>query len=63
MAAVQEAEFHEFVWGDVGDELGADLFPGGAAAPLSGGEAVLDHPLGEGFGEDRPGVVDTFGVA
>lgn len=59
MRAVEQAEFHELVGRDVGNELGADVLPGGAAA----GEAVLDYPLGEGFGEDGPGIIDADGVA
>ncbi len=59
MGAVEQAELHELVGSDVGNELGADVLPGGAAA----GEAVLDHPLGEGFGEDGPGIVDADRVA
>lgn len=59
MGAVEQAELHELVGRDVGDELGADILPGGAAA----GEAVLDDPLGEGFGENGPGIDHAGGVA
>ena len=59
MAAVEDAQLHHLVGGDVGDELGADLLEGGAA----GGEVVLDHPLDEVLAEHRPGVVDAEVVA
>ena len=57
--AVQDAQLHHLVGGDVGDELGAGLLEGGAA----GGELVLDDPLDEVLAEDRPGVVDAEVVA
>ncbi len=50
--AVEHAELHQLEGLDVLDHLGADGFEGRAA----GGEVVLDHPLGEGLGHDRPSI-------
>ena len=55
VAAVEDADLHQLVGGDVLDELDADLLEGGAAR----GEVVLDHPLQEVLAEDRPGVLDA----
>ncbi len=53
MARVQQPELHQFVRLDVCDELGSRSFP--RRAPLR--EVVLDDPLEERLGDDRPGLV------
>ena len=55
MAAVQHPELGEFEGRDIRHEGGAGAVPGGAAER----EIVLDHPLGEGFGGDRPGIAQA----
>src|SRR5699024_2127856 len=40
---VEQAQLHQLIWGDVLDELDADVLVRRAA----GGELVLEHPLGE----------------
>ena len=52
---VEQTQLHELVGDDVVDHLHPDLLPRGPP----GGEVVLDHPLGEGFADHRPGVLDT----
>ena len=52
MAAVEHAQLHQFERPHVGDELRA----GGFEWRPAGRKTVLDHPLGEGLGHDRPGI-------
>ncbi len=49
---VEHAQFHQLEGLDIFDQLRAGLFEGWAAL----GEIVLDHPLDEGFGHQRPGI-------
>ena len=53
MAAVEHPQLHALVRLDVAHHFGADVLEWRPA----GGELVLDHPLSEGFGHYRPGVV------
>ncbi len=55
VAAVQDAQFHQLVRGDIGDELDADFLQ--AWAP--GGKAVLHHPLPERLAGNGRGVFDA----
>ena len=55
MAAIEDADLHVLVGGDVGHELHADLLQRRAA----GGKIVLQHPLLEFLAIDRPGIVDA----
>ena len=54
VGGTEQAPLHELVGGDVFDHLHPDLLPRGPP----GGEVVLDHPLGEGLADHRPGVLD-----
>ena len=55
VGGVEQTQFHELVGDDVVDHLHPDLLPWGPP----GWEVVLDHPLGEGLADHRPGVLDT----
>src|SRR5262249_5889719 len=48
MAGIEHMKFQTFERRDVGNNLGAGGFPRGSRT----GEAVLDHPLREGFAHD-----------
>ena len=52
MAAVKQPQLGELIGRDIAHQGGAGRVPGRALAP----EFVLDHPLGEGLGHDRPSV-------
>ena len=54
MAAVEQPELREFVRRDIGDQRRAAVLE---ARPARG-KAVLDHPLRERLGDDRPSVLD-----
>ena len=55
VAAVEDADLHQFIGTDILDEGDADLLQRGA----SGREIVLQDPLLEGFAEDRPIVFEA----
>ena len=55
VGGVEQTQLHELVGDDVVDHLHPDLLPRGPP----GGEVVLDHPLGEGLADHRPGVLHT----
>ena len=55
VGGVEKTQLHELVGDDVVDHLHPDLLPRGSP----GGEVVLDHPLGEGLADHRPGVLHT----
>jgi hypothetical protein len=55
VARVEQAGLHQLVVADVGDEADPDLVQRRAAVA----EGVLDEPLGERLGDDRPAVVDA----
>ena len=59
VAAVEDADLHQFVGRDVGGEGDPDVLQRRAA----GRELVLDHPLPERLAEHRPGVLDAVGLA
>jgi hypothetical protein len=53
VAAIEHAQFHALEGLDILYQLRADLLERRATI----GEMVLDHPLGEGLGHDRPGIL------
>ena len=55
MSGVEQAQLHVLIGSDIVDELDSGFFVGRP----TGGESVLEHPLEEGFGHDRPGVDDA----
>ena len=59
VAAVEDADLHQFVGRDVGGEGDADLLERRPA----GGELVLHHPLAELLAEHRPIVLEAVLVA
>ena len=59
MASVEQPELHVLVGLDVGHELGARPLPGWPSLR----EAVLDHPLRERLGHDRPSIARAQGIA
>jgi hypothetical protein len=56
--AVQDAQLHQLMGGDVLHELHADLFQRGPAS----GEVILQHPLPEGLASHRHRVDETEAV-
>src|SRR5690606_19233559 len=51
--AVQQSQFHFLVWDDVADELDTDSLERWP----TGGESILDDPLGKAFADNWPRVV------
>ena len=54
VAAIEDAQFHQFVRCHILNELDADSFQGGAP----GGKLSSKHPLAKGFADDRAGIFD-----
>ena len=55
VAAVEHAELHQLERPDIVDQLAPAVFEAGAVRRKS----ILDHPLGERLGHDRPGIVEA----
>src|ERR1700756_5087955 len=54
MASVQQTHLHLFIGQHIGRHFRPSVFPSGAAME----EMILDHPLAESLGYDRPSVID-----
>src|SRR6202008_2681001 len=55
MTSVQQTHLHLFIGQHIGRHFRSSLFPSGAAME----EMILDHPLAESLGYDRPSVIDA----
>ena len=55
MTSVQHPELHQFKRPDIRYNLDTDILE----IRPAGGKLVFDDPLGERFGDDRPGIIDS----